>query len=320
MRIVFMGSADVSCTALEALQAAPGMQVVGAVTQPDRPSGRHRQVTPCPGRARADALGLSVLTPEKVNQPEAIAWLQALEPDAIVVVAYGQFLGGRILGLPRLGCINLHLSLLPRHRGAAPVQWAIAAGDAVTGVTVMQMDIGMDSGAILSQETEPIRPEDTAGSLHDRLAARGAALLVRTLADLDAGRVSPVPQDPAQVTFAPKLHRDSGRLDWSRPAGELARLVRAFNPWPACFTCVPAAGGGRARWLRLKVWQAVADPTDPAAPAGQMVQAGDDGLDVATGRGILRLLRVQPDGGRAMSAAEFLRGHAVRLGDILPNS
>lgn len=318
MRVVFMGSADVSCALLEALLAVPSVEVVGAVTQPDRPSGRHRSLTPCPGKALALARGLPVIAPEKVNDAAALAQLAAWTPDAIVVVAYGQFLGGRLLALPRLGCINIHFSLLPRHRGAAPVQWAIAAGDAETGVTAMLMDRGMDSGDILGQVSEPIRPDDTASRLFDRLALLGGTLLVQTLAAVAAGRATRTPQDASRATLAPKLHKEDGRIDWRRPSAEITRRLRAFNPWPGSFTTLPprllAAGkGGRFKVLRVEPVPVVGGTPAP----GAVCAAPGAGPVIGTADGWLRLLEVQHEGGKPMDGRAFLCGHPLQPGDVL---
>jgi methionyl-tRNA formyltransferase len=317
MRIVFMGSADVSCVMLEALLSAPGIQVVGVVTQPDRPAGRHRQLTPCPGKALALRAQLPVITPEKVNAPESLAQLAAWAPEVIVVVAYGQFLGKRLLALPPHGCINIHLSLLPRHRGAAPVQWAIAAGDAVSGVTAIQMDAGMDSGDILGIVAEPILPEDTAGSLYDRLSPFGAALLLRVLAELAAGRLHPVPQDATQVTLAPKIKKEDGQIDWTLPAAQLALRIRAFHPWPACFTTLPArlcvgVQGNRLKVLRAAVCEA---PSAPPAMPGALLSCHAEGPVIQSGAGALQLLSVQLEGGKPLDGRAFLCGHPLWTGD-----
>ena len=317
MRVVFMGSADVSCVMLEALLRASGICVVGVVTQPDRPAGRNRHLTPCPGKQKAIGYNLPVITPEKVNSEESLAQLAAWAPDVIVVVAYGQFLGKRLLALPPHGCINIHLSLLPRHRGAAPVQWAIASGDAVSGVTAIRMDQGMDSGDILGQVEEQIRTEDTTGMLYERLAALGANLLLKTLVDLAAGRAKRMPQDAAKVTFAPKLKKEDGQIDWSLPAVQIAWRVRGFNPWPACFTTLPVRlrmgdHAGRIKVLRVEVGPPMAGMPSP----GAVLACSGEGPLVQTGEGILRLLQVQMEGGKPLTGKAFLCGHALGSGDV----
>ncbi len=308
-----MGSADVSATVLRALVTAPLMQVVGVVTQPDRPSGRQRRLTPCDGKREALLHDLPILTPEKVNTPEVIEQLVTWRPEIIVVVAYGQFLGSRILALPPLGCVNVHLSLLPRFRGAAPVHRAIAAGMEETGVTIMQMDKGMDSGDLLMQQPEPIFFDDTAGTLHERLSALGAALILRALPELAAGRIVPSKQDTSQVSFAPKLSKEEGLIDWSLPARELALRVRAFNPWPACHTLLNSRRRDRVQTERLKILRAEAEDAPAAAP-GTVADLSPAGPAIATGAGRLRLRLVQRAGGRAIDGAAFLCGFPLKPG------
>ena len=317
MRVVFMGSADVSCVMLAVLLKADDCEIVGVVTQPDRPCGRNRQLTPCPAKRLAVEAGLPVATPEKINAPEALAQVTAWAPDVGVVVAYGQFLGRRLLDLPSHGCVNIHFSLLPRHRGAAPVQWAIASGDTETGVTAMRMDAGMDSGDILGQTREPILPEDTAGSLSERLAAIGARLQIQTLRDLADGRAVRAPQDAAQATFAPKLRKEDGAIDWTQPAAVIERRVRAFNPWPGSFTGLPRrlhAGHADAHIKVLHVSVTPFEATGVPAPPGTVLDCAGDGPLVQTGAGALRLLVVQPEGRKAMSAQAFLCGHPLQAG------
>lgn len=319
MRVVFMGSADVSAVMLDALVYMRAAEVVGVVTQPDRPCGRNQHFMPCPCKAKAYADDLTVYSPEKINQPEAIERLRAWAPDLIVVVAYGQFLGRTILAMPRLGCINIHLSLLPAFRGAAPVHRAIAAGETRTGVTAMMMDEGMDSGDVLMQAVEPILPDDTAKSLHDRLALLGAVVLLRVVRQAEAGLLVRTPQLAELATFAPKLRKDEGLLDWTRPAWRLATDVRAFNPWPACFTWMPRVTKGGAP-LRLKVLRAEALPDCGAPPGGApgtVCEVAGEGPAVRTGQGCLRLLDVQPEGARRMSGKALLCGYPLRVGDRL---
>ncbi len=314
-----MGSAEVSAVMLDALVYMQAAEVVGVVTQPDRPCGRHQHFMPCPCKAKAHVDELTVICPEKVNRPEAVEQVRAWAPDLIVVVAYGQFLGKTILALPRLGCINMHLSLLPHYRGAAPIHRAIAAGERVTGVTAMQMDEGMDSGDMLMQACEPILPDDTAGSLHDRLSLLGSVVLLRVIQEAESGLLKRTPQDRAQATFAPKLTKDEGLIDWALPAAELGLRVRAFNPWPACFTWMPLVLKGGVR-TRLKILKSEPLP-DYAAPAGSVpgmvCDIKGEGPVVLTGGGGLRLLEVQPEGARRMSGKALLCGHPLRVGDRL---
>ena len=317
MRIIFMGSAELACPCLDRLLANPADQVVGVVTQPDRPKGRSLQMTPCAVRAHVAARGIPILTPDNVNAPDSVAALQALAPDLIVVVAYGQFLKADILNLPsrgpahRLvrhsfsdggsplgegGCINVHASLLPKYRGAAPIQWAVVNGETETGMTTMFVNIRMDAGDIIDQLAEPIRPEDTAGSLHDRLAQCGADLLARTIETLRQGSIRRQPQDEAKATFAPRIKKADGRIDWRLPAALIHNRVRGFNPWPGCF-CELAPGplAGRS-----EVVGTVLD----AAGEGPLIQAGQDAL---------RLLELQPESRKIMSGAAFLRGHPLTV-------
>ena len=317
MRIVFMGSADVSAAVLRALTGAPDLQVAGVVTQPDRPSGRQRRLTPCICKREALLHALPVITPVKLNTPEVHEQLITWAPEVIVVVAYGQFLGSRILSLPPLGCINVHLSLLPQLRGAAPVQRAIAEGLTETGVTIMQMDKGMDSGDILMQQREPIFFDDTAGSLHERLTMLGSALILRALPLLAFGAIIPQKQDASQATYAPKLSKEEGLIDWSETAEDLALRIRAFNPWPSCYTFIPSGRNGQSEPERLKVLLADAEPAPPDAPdyaPGTVADLDDRGPAIATGAGWLRLRQVQRAGGRAISGYAFLCGYPLTPG------
>lgn len=312
MRIVFMGSADLSCLCLRALLSARQHTVVGVVTQPDRPRGRHLCVSPCVARIEAGNAGLPVLTPQNVNTTESVERLSALAPDVIVVVAYGQILKPAILGIPLRGCINMHYSSLPKYRGAAPIQWAIANGEGATGVTAMFMNARMDAGDIIRQTTVPITEDDTACSLHDRLGHAGARLLVEVLDDLASDRVTRTPQDESAATPAPKLRKADGRIDWTRTAHDLYNQIRAFNPWPACFCMVPDRKRPRLRVLASRQQDGAGD-----APPGTVVALDGDGPVIATGAGGLRLLDVQPEGGKRMSGADYARGHALAVGDRL---
>jgi methionyl-tRNA formyltransferase len=300
MQLAFMGSPEFGVPALLALHGA-GHTVAAVYCQPPRPAGRGYALRACPVQAAADQLGLPVRTPAGLrNDAEAHAAFAALDLDAAVVAAYGLILPPAMLKAPRRGCLNIHASLLPRWRGAAPIQAAILAGDARTGVTVMQMDAGLDTGPILMAEALPVPPRATARMLHDVLARLGAKLIVRAL---DANP-RPVPQPEEGVTYAPRLSREDGHIDWSMDAEEIDRLVRAFDPWPGTFTSV----GG----MMLKVL--TADPQPGEGVPGELM---DDGLLVACGRGALRLTRVQLAGRHALDAAAFLRGHSVPAGTRL---
>lgn len=309
MRTVFIGTPDIAVASLAALADA-GHEVALVVTQPDRPSGRRRRLTPPPVKVFAAERGLPVLQTDAVNSPASVEQIAAAQPEAIVVTAFGQKLGRRVLALPPRGCINVHGSLLPRHRGAAPIAHAILAGDAETGVTIMEMAPQMDAGAILSQEATPIGARETAGELTDRLAGLGARLLVRTLADLEAGTAEPVEQDPAKATAAPSLRKNDGAIDWRRSADELGRLARAMTPWPGAFTFWVPEGG---RPVRLLVLEAEPRPGQAAEPS-RVASTQDGCLLVETGTGLLALLTVQPGGKRPMATADFLRGHPVPVG------
>jgi len=303
-----MGTPAFACPTLEALLARPD-PVVGVFCQPDRPRGRGLAVVAPEVKQLAVAHGVPVWQPERLREPAAQDALRELRPDLIVVAAYGKLLPRSVLDLPAHGCINVHASLLPRWRGAAPIQWAILAGDAVTGVTIMAMAEEMDAGDVLLTRETPIAPDDTTGTLTPRLAALGAQALVAAVDALQAGALRPTPQPADGVTFAPRIEREQGRLDWQRPADELARRVRAFAPAPGAFTTV----GGRT----LKVFVATAEPaTLPGAP-GTVVEASPTGILVATGAGALRLHEVQIEGRRRVAAGAFLAGHQLPAGTCL---
>ena len=312
MRIVFMGSADFACPSLERLMATSGLEVVGVVTQPDRPRGRRQQIAACPVAELARKRGLVALAPEKVNTPEDLAALRDLAPDLVVVVAYGQILKQPILSLPSMGCLNLHGSLLPKYRGAAPIQWAIANGETLSGVTVMFMNERMDAGDIVMAREVPIAPEDTGGMLAATLARVGADLLVETIRAVSDGHAVRVKQDEAKATLAPKLTKQDGRVDWTMPASSICNRVRAFNPWPGGWVSLTGPRGDLAiRILRTRV-----EPVSMAAP-GTVAEIGNDGPLIAAGRDGVRLLEVQPEGKRPMSGGDFLRGHQLQVGTMV---
>jgi methionyl-tRNA formyltransferase len=308
LRIIFMGTADLSCASLEALLRQPAFEVVAVVTQPDRPKGRELKLQPSPVKEIAVRAGLTVLQPEKVREEKFIAELRHWQPDVIAVAAYGQILPQSILDLPRLGCLNVHTSLLPKYRGASPIQSAILNGDMETGVTIMKMDAGMDTGAILTQETTPIRPDDNGQTLHDRLAQMGAQLLMRTIPDYAAGKIQPRPQPAGGASHAPKIKKEDGRINWTQPATAIWNRVRAFTPWPGAFTHLP----GQPQPHLLKIWQT--EPAEASGAPGEILRADKSGIIVGCGSGGLRILTLQREGGRRLSAQEFLAGHPLKPG------
>jgi methionyl-tRNA formyltransferase len=308
LRIVYAGTPDFATPALDALRAA-GHELVAVYTQPDRPAGRGQAVTASPVKRRAVGLGIPVRQPATLRTPDAVAELAALRADLMVVAAYGLILPPPVLGTPRLGCWNIHASLLPRWRGAAPIQRAILAGDATTGITIMQMDPGLDTGPMLLARPVRIGARDDAGSLHDRLAALGAEAVVAAIEAWQAGRIRPEPQPGDGAVYAPKIRKEEALIDWSASAVAIDRQVRAFNPWPVAET----------RWdgRQLRVWAASPADAVPAGAPGEVVPAAGGRILVATGAGALELERVQLAGRRAVSAAEFLNAHplaGVRLG------
>jgi methionyl-tRNA formyltransferase len=304
LELVFMGTPDFAATILDALIAA-GHRIKAVYTQPPRPAGRGHRLQPSPVQVLAERCGIDVRCPTSLRTPEAQAAFAALRADAAVVAAYGLILPPPILAAPRLGCINVHASLLPRWRGAAPIQRAILEGDRETGVTIMQMDQGLDTGAILLLQAEPITPATTGGGLTERLAALGGELVVAALGRLAAGELAPQPQPEAEATYAKKLSRDEARLDWRAPANRLERQVRAFDPWPGAYFL--------AHGERIRVLAAVVE-NGSGAPGAVL----DDRLSIACGQGVLRPLRVQRAGRGAMDTAALLRGFALPPGTVLP--
>jgi methionyl-tRNA formyltransferase len=304
LRLAFMGTPDFAQAALAALIAA-GHDIAAVYSQPPRPAGRGQRPRPSPVQSLAEAHGLPVHTPASLRDAAEQAGFAELRIDAAVVAAYGLILPPAILMAPRLGCLNIHASLLPRWRGAAPIQRAMLAGDGETGVTIMQMDEGLDTGPLLLSERTPIAAADTGGSLHDRLAVIGARLMVGALERLSAGQLAPVPQDSAKATYAGKLTREEGRLDWRQGSDDLGRRVRAFSPRPGAWCEIASE--------RIRILAAEAVAGD--GPPGRML---DDRLTIACGSGALRLLRVQRAGKVGLEAAEFLRGFPLVMGTVLP--
>jgi methionyl-tRNA formyltransferase len=302
MEVLFYGTPEFALPALEAL--LEHHQVVAVVTQPDRPAGRGQRLTPSPVKERAQRAGIPILQPQRLRDPGWPDRLRAFSPEVAVVVAFGQILSREVLVVPHHGSINLHASLLPRYRGAAPIAWALISGETETGLTTFLMDEGMDTGPILLQEPVRIEPEETAGELGDRLSKLGAALVLETLAGLD--RLSPIPQDHSAATLAPRLKKEDGLLDWSQPTRSLVNRIRGCNPWPGGTTSGP---GGR-----LLIWRARALDEPAGASPGTLVQSHAGVLAIATGDGLLLPREVQSENRRAMSWEEFLRGARLAPG------
>lgn len=294
MRIVFAGTPEFAAQHLQAL-IETGRNVIAVYTQPDRPAGRGQKLMPSPVKQLALQHEIPVHQPQTLRDPDAQAELASLQADLMIVVAYGLILPQAVLDMPRLGCINSHASLLPRWRGAAPIQRAVEAGDAESGVTVMQMEAGLDTGPMLLKVSTPIADDDTGGSLHDRLATLGSSAVVDAVAALEAGTLVGEVQDDSLATYAHKLNKDEARLDWTRPAVELERLVRAFHPWPICHSVLDGAA--------VKV-HAAESASGQGAP-GQIIDAGKDGLEVACGAGSLRLTRIQLAGGKPLAFSDL---------------
>ena len=307
LTIIFMGSAELSCASLEWLSGEPQFRVAAAVTQPDKPKGRDLKPQPPPVKVLAQKLNLPILQPPKARDENFISQLRTLQPNLIVVVAYGHILPPAILDLPQFGCLNVHTSLLPKYRGAAPIQWAIANGETETGVTIMKMDAGMDTGGILSQRRTPILPHDDSATLHHRLAQLGAELLVETIPGYVAGKILPAPQ-PDDASYAPKIKKEDGHINWNLSAQTILNRLRAFVPWPGAFTFLKS----EPRPCLLKIWKAVV--VEKTGEPGEILSADQHGLIIACGKDALNILELQRESGRRMSAAEFLTGHPLKTG------
>ena len=299
-RIVYAGTPEFAVPPLLALVEA-GYEVVGVYTQPDRPAGRGKKLTASPVKQQALALGLPVFQPESFKTAEAQGELAALQPDLMVVAAYGLLLPQAVLDIPRLGCVNIHASLLPRWRGAAPIQRAIEAGDTETGITIMKMDAGLDTGKILLKRITPIHEDDTGGSLHDRLMVLGAEALMAAMPGLIDGSLTGQPQNDAEACYAPKLQKAEAKIDWNEDAELLARRVRAFNPWPVAQTQL----GDNI----IRIWEAVALSGNSGKQPGEVIQATADGILVATGNGMLLIRKLQRPGGKPMAARDYLNAN-----------
>lgn len=310
MRIVFMGTPDFAVGSLQALCESGKHEILAVVTQPDRPKGRGNKLLQTPVKEYALAQGLTVYQPQKVKTPEFVELLHELQPELIVVAAFGQFLSKEILELPKYGCINVHASLLPKYRGAAPIQYAIIKGEKESGVTIMQMDIGMDTGAMLDKVVVPIAENTTMGELHDALREQGATLLLQVIDKIATGTAVAEPQDDAQATYATLLDRSMEHIDWSKTAQEVHNLIRGFNPAPSTFTKLL---NGKS----LKIWGSKMTDKSSAAAAGTVIETGKHSFFVACGEGVLEITEVQPESKKRMPAQVFLNGRGVQEGDLL---
>lgn len=308
MRVVFMGTPDFSVSTLEAILRA-GHEVVGVVTQPDKPKGRGKAMQFPPVKETALAHGLPVYQPQRVKEESFIEQLRELAPDVIVVVAFGQIIPKTVLDMPKYGCINVHASLLPKYRGAAPIQWAVIDGEKETGVTTMFMNEGIDTGDILKTKVVPLDEKETGGSLFDKLAEDGAELLVDTLVDLENGTATRTPQDDSKSTYAKMLDKKLGCIDFTKPAVEIERLIRGLNPWPSAYT------GYQGK--TLKIWDVDVIEEERQGEPGQVVEVNKNELLVQTGKGLLSLQEVQLEGKKRMDIASFLRGNVVEPGVVL---
>ncbi len=304
LTIVFAGTPDFAVPALRALLGQAPHRLTAVYTQPDRPAGRGRKLSPSPVKRAASEHGLPVLQPDSFRHDAAVEQLRALQADLMVVAAYGLLLPRSVLGLPRLGCVNIHASVLPRWRGAAPIQRAILAGDEASGVTIMQMDPGLDTGPILHVRRCSIEATDTAADLHDRLATLGAQALVEILPAIAAGSATARPQENAKATYAKKLSKSEAEIDWQESSAVLDRQVRAFNPWPVAFTHL----AGKL----VRVWSGHWVDLPAAGPPGAVLASSKQGIDVATGAGVYRITRLQLPGGKSLTAADFLNAHSLQ--------
>jgi methionyl-tRNA formyltransferase len=312
MRLIFIGTGDIGLPTLQMLLTSNEHHVLAAVTQPDKPVGRRQELQASAIKQLAMQHHVPIFQPTKIREQSAIEQLRYLRPDVIVVIAYGQILPREILRVPSIACLNLHASLLPRHRGAAPIHAAIEAGDAVTGMTVMYMNEGLDTGDILLQQKLKIRRRETTGTLHDRLAAQAPGALSEALLLLKQGRAPRLPQDNETATYAPKLSRDNGEIVWTATRDEIDRKIRAMNPWPAAHSFLPTADGPR----KLKVFSCIQTRLNAGQP-GEVMRADKNGLLVATGSGGVLLREIQLEGKKRMQAKEFLFGTPVLPGTVL---
>jgi len=306
MRIVFMGTPGFALPSLKALVDS-GEEVIAVVAQPDKPRGRGLKLSPPPTKVFAEEHGIKVLQPPGIRTEDFLQELSGLNPDIIIVAAYGKILPKSVLELPRLGCINVHASILPKYRGAAPVNWAIARGEKVTGVTIMRMDEGMDTGDILLTREVPIDDGDTGETLSDKLSIAGSKLLIEALERLKRGDLNPLKQDDSLATYAPMLKKEDGRIDWKKPASEIRNLIRGMLPWPGAFTLL----GGKL----LKIYKAAI--SEGEGREGEIIQGPQGVLRVAAGDGALDILELQSEGGKRLSSKDFLSGRKIGPGTVL---
>lgn len=313
MRVVFMGTPTFAVGSLKALTESGKHEIVGVVTQPDRPKGRGNKVIMTPVKEYALEQGYTVYQPEKVKTPEFVQILRDMNPEIIVVAAFGQFLSKDILDMPKFGCINVHASILPKYRGAAPIQYAIIKGEKESGVTIMKMDIGMDTGDMLDKVIVPISENMTMGELHDELMVKGATLLLEVMEQIQAGTANPIPQNNDEATYATLLNRSMECIDWSKTAKEVHDLIRGFNPEPSTFTSLP---NGK----KLKIWGSqLTDKTSEAKP-GTVVEINKRTFYVACGTGVIEITEVQPESKKRMPAQVFINGRGVQVNDVLGQS
>ncbi|MCM1257236.1 MAG: methionyl-tRNA formyltransferase [Roseburia sp.] len=302
MRVVFMGTPDFAAGILEAVVSA-GHEVVLAVTQPDKPKGRGKAMQPTPVKECARSKGIEVYQPKKVREAECVEFIRKKEPEIIVVAAFGQILPKEILDMPKYGCVNVHASLLPKYRGAAPIQWAVIDGEKVSGVTIMRMDVGLDTGDIIEKAEVELSPQETGGSLFDKLEELGAGLLVRTMEKIEKGTATYTKQEESEATHVGMIKKEMGCILWERPAVEIERLIRGLNPWPSAYT--------RINEKTLKIWRALPEAGGDASKAGEVALVNKKELKIYTGEGVLSLLEVQLEGKKRMDIEAFLRGYEV---------
>ena len=308
MKILFMGTPDFAAYALKALYES-GQEIVGVVTQPDKPKGRSGKLVFSPVKEYALENDLPVFQPEKIRTPESVEYLKSIDADIYVVAAFGQILSQEVLDIPRFGCVNIHASLLPKYRGAAPIQQALLDGNSKTGVTLMQMNAGMDTGDILMQESIDITMDDTAGTLFDKLMKLGGDMMVRAIPMIEKGELTPVPQDNDKATKVGKFSKEMGIINWKDDAAYIDRLIRTMDPWPSAYTHLDGK--------TLKIWKATPIEDDSNASAGEIFEISKNSFKVATGKGSLEVFEVQLEGKKRMSAGDFMRGNHLEKGQIL---